>query len=196
MKKYAQWLVVSFVSFLAMGCSFVPEQLSLHPVVNSSSVPNVGRGQVVALNVIDARTQKSVGNRPSGLGPMAAVTLANNPEHAIYDAVSTGLSARGFKPVDYATHRREPISLTLTLRELGYEQKMSIMMISVLAHSSIGAEAKHNGARYSKVYRADEVKNYPIVPTTGQDETHVNAVLSDNLNRIFFDKNLMNFLAR
>ena len=196
MKNYMQWIVLSFTSFLAMGCTLIPEHVSLNPSVYQGGAENIGHGQVVALNVIDGRSQKSVGNRPSGFGPMASVSLGNDPAQAIYAAVSNGLNARGFKTVSYLIEQHAPKLLTITLRQLGYEQKASVMSLSVLVHTSIGADAEHNHLHYQKVYRAEQTNNYLIVPMTVQDETLINKVLSDNINRMFLDKNLMAFLAK
>jgi len=196
MKKYLQWGFISFISFLAMGCCLIPEKVQLDPTTYDKGVENIGHGRVVALQVVDGRTRKDIGNRPSGFGPMASISLDNDPVKAVYTAVSTGLTARGFVPVDYQSHRNEPASLTLTLHELQYEQKTAIMIFSISIYSSIDASVKHNSEHYQRVYHAGQSKNYPVIPMTVIDEDNINEVLSDNINKIFFDKKLMSALAK
>jgi uncharacterized lipoprotein YajG len=195
MKKPLKWLCVAAVSMLMMGCTLFPEQPKFNPTVDTSHATNIGHGKVVALQVVDQRASQQIGRRSSGIGPMARITPGNNPAQAIYKAVSSGLSAHGFTPVDYATHRNEPVSLTIILQKLSYRMKAPIGYDRIIVHSKLGANAMHNRLRYQQTYSVRQQHNYVMMLPTADQES-LNQVVSTSIDKLFADQKLMNFLAR
>jgi uncharacterized lipoprotein YajG len=190
-------IILSMLSCsLLTGCSFIPESVNLNPQVNPAPTANVGQGKQVAVQVIDARPDSSIGGRPSGFGPAANISLGNNITGVVQQNIENGLSDYGFAAVDYAVAPNTPRTLTLCITGLQYDPRVGLLNGDVYLTSTIEGTANNKGHIYDKVYRASNKKIIFITPTSGQDSDNINRVFSDTLNQILADQALMAFLAR
>jgi uncharacterized lipoprotein YajG len=198
MKNYLKCMSVFIFSFSVIGCAATSEYITPNPAVQQN-VNSVGHGKRVAVNVVDERTEQDVGLRASDYG-VVRILLASNSMDAINDAASTALAARGFKPVNYDDYPHEATTLIITLTRLSDEVIPPVFgnaaAGSTLLNSTMQVRVVRAGSTYQQSYRADLNVNLPFADSKERDQKIVSQVLSKNINRIFFDRNLMAFLAK
>lgn len=195
MKKLLAVLSICCCSLLT-GCSFIPESVNLNPHMTAAPASNIGEGKPVAVQVIDARPDSSLGGRPSGFGPAANISLSNNITQVVQQNVEEGLRDYGFAAVDYTGNPNVSRILILRITGLQYDQRLGLFDSDLLVTSTIEATANNKGRVYDQVYRSSGKTVAVVTPTSGQDSANINHVFSDTLNQILSDQNLMQFLAR
>lgn len=193
MKNKFKLLFALSVSAFLSACAFVPEKVQLQPEVGLGPTENIGKGQQVALEVLDMRPDATLGGRPSAYGPAADISLANNIVSVVENTISQGLAQYNFVPVSVGTNTSK--QLTIRILDLDYQQRANIMTGTSLVNSTIEATASNNGKVYDNVYHNQQTDDSFFTPTSGADSKEINAALSNTLDQILQDNTLMNFLA-
>ncbi len=194
MKNKIKTLFIASILSSLSACAFVPEQVHLQPQVIPVTSSNIGKGKMVAVQVIDARSNTTLGGRPSGYGPAASITLADNIQTVVQAAIYQGLTDYGFKPIPFNPNTTR--KLTLRVIALNYRQHEGFFTSSVEVNSTIEATANNESNNYDHVYRGEQNSNIIVTPTSGQDSHNINVVFSNTLNQITQDDQLMHFLAK
>lgn len=176
------------------GCAMVPESIDLKPVVNTST-SNIGQDQKVAVQVVDARPEKTLGGRATYIGGAADINLANDPAVAAEKVIFKGLKNYGFEPVQYSADPACSRSMKLSITDLQYQEISHPFSMDIAMSSTIQIKAANDGESYENTYNKQKVHPILMAPLTSQDQTDINNVFSDNLRQILNDKKLLKFLA-
>lgn len=193
MKNYLKMIFASSLIIILSACAFVPESVSLQPQVNVGS-SHIGNNKTVALDVIDARPNKVIGGRASGLGPQADISLADDLVSTVRTAVSQGLSQSGFKVV--SNDAQASRKLVVRIVELQYQEHIGLVSGSITITSTLSGTATNKGKIYEEVYRIEDKHTPVITPTSEADAKNINAALSGSLNKLLNDQKLLQFLAQ
>jgi len=187
------WIhALTIASALLTGCAFSPQQANLQPTVNIIS-SSEGQGIIVAIRVVDERPSKSLGRRGDGFGAAAEITSSVDLEAIIKDQISSALTARGF--IINSTNVASDTQLTVEIRMLQYSTFQNSWTGGVQVQGTLKASASKAGNNYEKMYRYDREESVIIVPTAKMNEEWLNATLSEVLNKLLSDENLIKFLA-
>ncbi len=143
---------------------------------------------------IDARPDTSIGGRASGYGPAANIGLANNIKVIVREAVKKGLHNYGFRIVPYRT--KAVRRLTVRIVALHYSQRAGLISAGIRINSTLEGSANVKGKTFDRVYRGNRSKQILFTPTEHQDNRYINNALSNTLNQLLNDKQMLNFLAR
>lgn len=176
------------------GCAMVPESIDIKPVVNTSS-SNIGQDKKVAVQVVDARPEKTLGGRATYIGGAADINLANDPAVATEKVIFKGLKNHGFEPVQYSANSTCLRSIKLSITDLEYQEISHPFSMDIAVSSAIQVKAANDGESYEKSYNKQKVHPILMAPLTSQDQADINNVFSDNLRQILNDKKLLKFLA-
>lgn len=194
MRNIIKCLFVAALLLSLTACAFVPEKVHLQPQIAPIPTKDIGHGQTVAVQVLDARGDTTLGGRATGYGPAASITLADNIQNTVLNALYQGLQDYGFKPIPY----RDDVARKLTVHiiSLNYKQQAGFWTAATIVNSTMEANAENKQKTYDRIYRAKRSSDIVITPTSGQDSQKINAVFSNTLNQMLQDQNLMNFLGK
>jgi uncharacterized lipoprotein YajG len=191
MKKIG-FIVVCLV-VLGSSCAFTPQSVSLSPDIQTTP-DSVVSGKQVMLTVVDERPRKSLGTRGvKGVG--ADLTIEGDLSDVVRKALTDGLTQRGFtitpnKPAD----GRE---LRVEIRNLDYNVTMGFWTGSLKVDSTLKGICIIGSTRqYENVYRGDYQENVMAVQTSGANEKYINKVISQAINELLRDQQLIQCLAK
>ncbi|MCK5656175.1 MAG: hypothetical protein KAI03_07790 [Candidatus Aureabacteria bacterium] len=153
---------------------------------------NIGKGREVLITVKDERTKKILGRRGSGFGPAASITTTQDLPKIILKRVKSALKAYNFKPVESGSISR---SLSVEIRAVEYDTSMGFASSGVHVRASLKADGKNGVSVFEKFYRAEKDKRIIIVPTAKSNAKFINEVLSQALENLINDQELLDFLA-
>ena len=100
MNKIIKLLLVAINLMMLSACALTPESVKLNPQINVAS-NNIGHGKKVAVRVIDARPEQTLGGRATAYGPAAKIKLANDIKKVVRSTVTQGLKKYNFTPTPY-----------------------------------------------------------------------------------------------
>lgn len=192
MLKQIKYFIFMPLMLLLTACAFQSESIALKPQVNVSAT-QIGMGKSIAVEVVDVRNDTSLGGRASGYGPAANISLADDIVKVVKTEVSQGLMKKGFKVV---ADENNPRKLIVRIVGLQYQQRTGFWAISIIVTSSLEAVAQNNGKNYQQMYRSRVEHQVLVTPTSGADTGYVNAAISDLLNKLLNDEQLLIFLAK
>jgi uncharacterized lipoprotein YajG len=192
-KTIFKFLFILGAVCLLPACAFIPEQIHLNPEITPIQSKNIGNREKIAIQVIDVRSNSSLGGRPSGYGPAANISLADDIQAVIKNTISQGLSNYNFIPVSSNSPARK--KLTLRITALNYNQRTGFFTGSSVVDSAIEVTALNNQRSFDNVYRYQKNRDVMFTPTTMADSKEINSVLSNILNQILHDPALLDFLA-
>lgn len=188
-----KYLVLSSLVLMLSGCAFVSESVPLQPQITVPAT-HIGDGKTVAVKVIDARPDDTIGGRASGYGPAAKIKLASNITDTVRTAVYEGMRRNGFQPISYDENVQR--KLIVRIIALQYKQRTGLFVGTITISSTLEASADNKGKTYEKIYRTENEHNIVVTPTSGSDEKNINEALSSSLNKLLGDEQLMRFLAK
>jgi uncharacterized lipoprotein len=191
--KLFKLLSVSILALMLGACAFVPESVHVNPTL-STKKSNIGHGKKVAVRVVDARSDTTLGGRASGYGPAAKISLANKLGKAVKKTIYRGLRTKGFRPVPYYDGSRRKLVVRIT--GLQYKTRTGFWVGHVSVTGAIDANANVAGRSFERVYRAKANEGIMFTPSERSDVKHINAAISLMINKLINDKQLMHFLAR
>ena len=198
--------VFSIVPFLSGCWAFQPQAVLLKPDVNVQS-GDIGSDKSIMLNVIDERTETTLGfrlpGRKSGFlrkgSPIGALlTIEGDIVEIVSDSLSKGLLAQGFQIT------RSPDEGTAKLKELRVElRSLEYRLLTGGIPYYAKTISKMKGIcivdslyPYEKLYRGThEESHYNFTPTDAQINKYVNIALSHAINNLLSDSRLLKCLA-
>jgi uncharacterized lipoprotein YajG len=200
MKKMARFFWPLFAVTLLVGCAYTTQQATLSPELQLSGT-NIGNNATVAVKVVDERSDKSLGYRGSAYGKAAKITTGQNVAEVIYEKIVEGLKQNGFNPVP---HGFNPVphskgitrALKVEIRLIEYSTSVGFWTGGVHTKSALKAIAKNNGKVYENLYRVDNEKRIVFAPFAKENEKLINKAVSEVLQKLFGDQELIAFLAR
>lgn len=185
--------IFSCFVFSISACVVPAESITLQTQVN---VPKnqIGRGRPVFISIVDDRPSEYLGSRVGARGAGGKISLSENNLADIRSQVEKGLLQNGFKPTDIPNEKIQR-KMAVHLVGLQYNWRPGDFYGVVTITSIVSVTAENDGEEFQNIYRA--VNNYKIVftPTLREDTAHINATLSDSLDKLLNDSRLIKFLA-
>jgi uncharacterized lipoprotein YajG len=191
MKKLGIAFMVLFFSL--SGCAYIDQNLSVKPDLSFSS-DNIGGGKKIALRVVDDRDDQLIGKRGVQYMPGGKISTDQDLVEVLKNALSDGLRKKGFEPVG----ENDPsLSMKVELRSLAYTTAMGFWTGGNIGTAVIKIIATEpSGKTYEKTYRSQKEIRTAFVGSQETDAKVVNGALSEAINKIFEDKELLKFLAQ
>ena len=177
--------------FLISGCVYIDQNLRLTPDADITK-ENVGHDKKVALRVVDDRDEQLIGNRGYyGFG--AKITTEQDLEEILYDIIYKGLTQKGFIPVKID---ESDTALKVELRVLEYKTAMGLWTGGNIGTAAVKAIVTlPSGKTYEKSYRGQKDVRTLWAATQETNARVVNGALTQVINSMFQDKELLKFLA-
>ena len=187
------------------GCwAFQPHAVLLKPDVNVQS-GDIGSDKSIMLNVIDERTETTLGFRMPGRQDLlkknprgALLTIEGDIVEIVSDSLSKGLLAQGFQIT------RSPDEGTAKLKELRVELRAleyrlltgGIPYYAKTISRMKGICIVDSLYPYEKLYRGTHEESvYMFTPTDAHINKYVNIALSHAINNLLSDSRLLKCLA-
>jgi uncharacterized lipoprotein YajG len=150
----------------------------------------IGQRQIVKLEVIDERT---VGPAPTGpiTGKGESVPI-ENIEGSIYYAIKSGLEKKGF----VVSHADSDRNMTIYIKWIGIHTKKTGLTSETEAAASMKLTATNKSAQFVKDYNFFESKEDFLNPSPAERTFYLNSIVSSNIQNIFDDRELLEFLVR
>lgn len=191
MENMADVRAVLLAVVLLAGCALTSQQATLKPELQLSPT-DLGRGTTVTLKVVDERPDKTLGHRGAGMKG-AKITTEQDVAEVFREKVVEGLKTYNFDPVPYS--ESIPKLLTIEIRLIEYSTSQGFATITVHTKTALKAIARDGGKTYDNFFRADYEESFGAIPFAEENEALINKVLSDVVQKLFHDQELMAFLA-
>ena len=193
MRSLTVALLVILGSLCLCGCAWTPQHITLAPELGDYSPTKVGRLQAVGVQALDERPDKTLGHRSTGA--VGAKMTIDDPEGIVSATVMESLRMNGFTAVEYDPAL--PRNLKIEIREIDFYLSKGIWWSGGVHTSASLKVIATNGPRtYEEFYRAENERRTLVAPGEGDNERDVNETLSEAIQKIHHDNELMQFLAR
>ncbi len=194
MKKqvFASALIV-----LLSGCTFIDQKIKISPQFNigASDIDiGIGKGKKVALDVLDEREDFLIGKRGTGMIRGAKIVTDQDVVEIFNTVIAEGLQHYGF----FVVGRSEdvPTKLKVEIRSLNYDVTMGFWTGGNMGKSSLKVVATVNDKIYEKMYRGEKEIRTAFVASQETNSKIINAAVSEVLEAMFRDKQLLEFLSQ
>jgi len=186
-------LLALLVLLSLSGCAFTPQAVSIAPNVNVAA-SNIGSGREVSLNVVDERPKKTLGTVGArGIG--ADISLEGDLVAAVQRALADGFEKMDFKPGNAQLGNNTGIRVEI--RNLDYVIIQGFWAGTLRVDAGLKAICIRNGLRpYEKLYHGEFVESIQVVQGKEANERYINTALSDAVNSLLSDRELLDCLAQ
>jgi uncharacterized lipoprotein YajG len=175
------------------GCAPTPQTVRLTPQVQ---VPpsDVGKGEVVGLDVADARSDKKVGIIGDEKIKFITVSAEDQSPSAVYRQAADGLTKLGFKvePASAASDR----VLRIELGQLEYQSLKRPFTFDTEAKVAVVAIARNGPARFERTFETEEASTSGSPPSQNEIARTINDQVSKALDDVLADRQLIALLAK
>jgi uncharacterized lipoprotein len=185
--KAAMWALFLVA---ASGCAFQKQAIKLQPTVNVPA-SEIGTGKAAMISVADERPRGTLGTRGvAGIGEQ--LTIEGDLVATIKAAVSEGLVKNGFAVDGPADNQ-----LRVEIRNLDYVLSSGFWAGKLNIEFLIkGICIKGNLRPYEQVYRGEFRKNIQVVQGDAANNAYVNQAVSQAVNALASDTQLLRCLAQ
>lgn len=166
--------------------------MTLRPVVTVAEA-NVGNDVELAVKVVDERPDRALGRRGSALMTGAQITTDQDVAGIIYEQLVEGLKKKGFNSVAY--EENFPRRLKVEVRLIKYYTSTGFWTGGVHTSAALKAVAANSDKVYENFYRVENEKRVVFVPGAKTNDRLINEVVSEVLQKLLSDQDLMAFLA-
>lgn len=183
---------VFLMSLLAACATFAPQLVTVNPdvsVIESAA----GLGKVVALKVIDTRADKSLGYRTTRSDKDSAIITNQDVAKVVEQKIYAALRKNSF---DVTTLDNGPRALKVEIRNLEYSVPTGSWTGGIRILATLNAVVKNGDTTYENLYQITNNERVVIKPDREKNEALINKTLSDVLQRLLQDQNLIALLAK
>ena len=188
-------LVTAVVALLsgAPGCSLNHQYLRIDPEVKVTQA-QIGDGKEVGLRVSDSRSNKKLGEVGDPDRKMVDVRVDEDPSPAIYERVRRALIRLGFavQPYDNSMDR----TLDIKLLSLQLESVKKPLTFDTELRVEVAAHTVNSTAYYDQQFNVRTRKTGAAPPYEKDSTLLVNTAVSQALEDMLADQELLNMLAR
>lgn len=177
-------MVIGGVYLLLTACSTEVQSIALTPKVKLFK-QNIGHNRTIALTIIDARNNHSLGNFANNHN----IVIGHELQPIINNKIIHILRSYQFRVVT-STNPYIKRRLTIRISALHYAHSRRIHIYSALL-----AIAQNHQQEMERKYQTKHQQQLAFTPISDTDQAHVNAALSNTLTKFANDKILMRFLA-
>lgn len=177
----------------AQGCTMQNQNLRIDPAVKVAK-SDIGAGKTVGLGVADVRSDKKLGEVGDPDREMFDVSVEDDPSPAIYDRVKGGLEALGFTvvPTSEATQR----TLNVEVRSLELSSIKTPFTFETELQAVVGSRATNDTAYHEREFNVRTRKDGAVPPFKRDSTALVNTAVSQALEDMFADEEMINLLAQ
>ena len=174
---------------LVAGCAWTSQRVNLRPTVDVTPV-DFGRGQAVSVRVTDERSRVALGNKiPTGGGELSP---AEDPAEVVRAAIVLGLTRLGFT----ASGGQGANELDVELRAIDYKVTQGFWAGALNVDVAMKAVCSVDGRRvYEKLHRGHSDESIQLAQTGSANERYINSALSQAINNVLSDGELLRCLA-
>src|SRR5690349_5242498 len=186
-------VVLSLGVAAVTGCEFVDQKARFDPALRVTS-SNLGAGRRVVVGVVDERPRSLIGRRGAGGSIGGSITTDQDLAELVRGKVAEGLQQYGFAPI--SADGTEAPRMNVELRFLEYELAVGFWTGSVNTRAALKAICRNGTDTYEHLYRAEGKRGAFVVPSADKNEMLLNQTLSEALNGMLADQQLVGCLAR
>jgi uncharacterized lipoprotein YajG len=174
------------------GCAWTAQSVKISPEVKSTS-SLTGNGKSVQMTVVDERSSKVIGQR--GVGTVGAdMTVEGDLQTIVTNALVEGLGKHDFKvssqPQNLAARLR------IEIRNLSSKNIMGFFAGTLRDEFGLKALCKSaSGVEYEKLFNGLFETSLQVVPTGDANDRYISAAVSDAVNQLVNDDELLKCLA-
>ena len=189
MRSFCRGTALFLVLAATSGCAFQKQAIKLQPKVEVAA-STIGGGKLIMVSVSDERPRATLGTRGvSGIGEQ--LTLDGDLASVVKSAITEGLERQGF-----ATSGPMENQLRVEIRNLDYTVNSGFWAGKLNIEFLLkGICIKGNARPYEQMYRGEFRKSIQVVQGEDSNSTFVNGVVSQAINALLKDQNLMRCLA-
>ncbi|MDD4899783.1 MAG: YajG family lipoprotein [Candidatus Omnitrophica bacterium] len=174
------------------GCAYIDQNLCIEPQLQVADA-NIGQGKKVVLKVIDDRDEQLIGKRGNQFVPGGKISTKQDLAEILEKSMVDGLRKKGFDPV-----KNDELgnSLKVELRSLEYNTSMGLWTGGNIGTSVVKITATQpSGKNYEKTYRSQKEIRTAFVGSQETNAKVINGALANTLDKVFEDRELLDFLA-
>jgi len=181
------------LSIAVQGCSLKPQYLHIDPEVKVKE-DRIGDGKSIGLRVSDGRTDKKLGEVGDPDRKMVEVMVAEDPGPAIYERVKKALIRLGFSVQPYSETMDRTLDIKIHKMEL--QSVKQPLTFNTELRAEVAAHAVNSTAYYDRQFNVRTRKEGAAPPYEKDSTVLVNTALSQALEDLLADQELLALLAR
>ncbi len=191
--KYINYLLFFSLLLLFNACAFTPQKASLSPSIHVTE-RNIGNGVSVSVAVVDERSDSTLGHRGGGFGKGAKITTDQNVADVVMGSIVEGLKRKGFNanPTQGDSQR----ALKVEIRLIEYSTSAGMFTGGVHTKTTLKTIANNDGKFYENFYRVENEHRVAVVPSADVNERWINEALSEAIQKLLDDTELISHLAK
>jgi uncharacterized lipoprotein YajG len=176
---------------LVSGCAWTAQQVNLRPVVTVSQV-DLGQGRPVRVVVDDERPANALGTKVAIGG--GEITPAQQPAEVVRTSLVDGVTQLGFKPL--RDGQDDAPTMKVELRAIDYKVAQGFWAGGLTVDVAMKAICLiDRQSRYEKLHRGHYEDAIQVVQSQSQNESYINSALSEAINQVLGDRDLLQCLA-
>lgn len=182
-------VLVASLFVMLSGCAFQKQAIQLAPKVDVAA-STIGAGKMTMVSISDERPRTTLGTRGVG-GIGEQLTVQGDVPAILKSAITEGLQRQGF-----ATNGPMDNQLRVEIRNLDYSVNSGFWAGKLNIEFLLkGICLKGNNRPYENMYRGEYRKNVQVIQGEESNNTFVNDVVSQAVNALLKDEQLMRCLA-
>src|SRR4051812_33113581 len=179
--------------FAAQGCTLKPQYLHIDPEVKYKE-QSVGAGNPIGLRVSDERSDKKLGEVGDPDRKMVPVTVEEDFAPAIYERLKQALTALGFAVEPYSDTMER--TLDIGVRKLALSSVKKPLTFDTELRAEVGAHAVNSTGNYERQFNVRTRMESAAPPYQKESAQLVNTALSQALEDLLSDEQLLALLAK
>ncbi len=190
MRKIA--FTLAGLSLLATACVYTDQEVSLKPEIPIDPTP-IGEGRRITLTTVDERAETTIGHRGAG-GYGAEITVREDVAAVVDAAIAEGLEQQGFDTTGMLeVDLRE---LRVEVRSLKFTYSTGLLTGTQRTEAALKGICAVNGKReYESLYIGSTEKEVVVDQFAQKNEADINLALSQVLNNLLDDQDLLRCLS-
>lgn len=175
------------------GCSLKPQYLRIDPEVKVKEA-QVGNGTTIGLRISDDRSEKKLGEVGDPDRKMVDVSVEEDPSAAIYQRVKQALTKMGFSVEPYSNSMNR--TLDIKIRKLELQSVKKPLTFDTELRAEVAAHAVNSNEYYDRQFNVRTRKDGAAPPFEKDSTLLVNTAVSQALEDLLADEELLSLLAR
>jgi len=181
------------LGMIVQGCSLKPQYLHIDPEVKVKE-SRIGDGKTIGLRAADERPEKKLGEVGDPDRKMVDVMVEEDPGPAIYERVKQALTQLGFTVEPYSDGMDR--TLDIKVHKLELQSVKRPLTFATELRAEVAAHAVNSSAYYDRQFNVRTRKEGAAPPYQKDSTILVNTALSQALEDLLADDQLLELLAK
>lgn len=183
-------LLIFIAAFSLFSCAHQDQKIKFNLNLNHSA-KNIGKGAGIDLTVVDARTNETIGEKIFSAEEKIKITSDENLSQFLQKKIEESLLQNGFK-------KGWDKSLVIEIIDLSYRAKREFFVGNSAANINVkvAINDNNNQSSFTKNFEASSSSYHFIAPLEATDAAAINNLISEVVNNILSDKEILNKLAQ